>query len=85
MRVILPPLTRTTNLFTTPNPLLKQEGEFLNGGHQIFPLLFQEGVGGGKKICCLSQIEPPFKTAYSSTTGSFSHSCTPSAYQTTER
>jgi hypothetical protein len=36
-------------LFTTPNPLLKQEGEFLNGGHQVFPLLFQEGVGGGKK------------------------------------
>jgi ankyrin repeat protein len=36
-------------LFTTPCPLLKQEGEFLSRGHQIFPLLFQEGVGGGKK------------------------------------
>jgi hypothetical protein len=31
------------NLFTTPNPLLKQEGEFLNRAHQIFPLLKQEG------------------------------------------
>jgi hypothetical protein len=42
--------SRNSNLFTTPNPLLKREGEFLNGAHQIFPLLFQEGVGGGKKI-----------------------------------
>jgi peptide/nickel transport system substrate-binding protein len=37
-------------LFTTPCPLLKQEGEFLNRRHQVFPLLFLEGVGGGKKV-----------------------------------
>jgi hypothetical protein len=37
------------SLFTTPNPLLKQEGEYLMFALQEFPLLFQEGVGGGKK------------------------------------
>jgi hypothetical protein len=41
---------RTSNPFTTPNPLLKQEGEYLMSAIQEFPLLFQEGVGGGKKI-----------------------------------
>jgi hypothetical protein len=43
--------SETVNQFlTTPNPLLKQEGESLMCAIQGFPLLFQEGVGGGKKI-----------------------------------
>jgi hypothetical protein len=36
-------------LFTTPNPLLKQEGEYLMCAIQEFPLLFQEGLGVVKR------------------------------------
>jgi hypothetical protein len=47
-----------SNLFTTPNPLLKQEGEYLMFAIQEFPLLFQEGVGGGKKTRSLPGQSP---------------------------
>jgi hypothetical protein len=47
------------NLFTTPNPLLKQEGEYLMCIIQEFPLLNRTETGGGIFDVCNSRIPPP--------------------------
>jgi hypothetical protein len=53
---------RGETLFTTPNPLLKQEGEYLMSAIREFPHLFQEGVGGGKRV--YPRLSPDLGFAY---------------------